>query len=130
MSKILYSPVGDSLTSDFANLDPVTWSGPIYNNLPLPTGSGFWVTLNAATIFIRGITAAPHGTMLLIYHGAIVAGVWNIRFQHLHASGTVGNKLVLASSGSDVTLLRYRNIYLRYNETLDSGNGAWDVLSG
>ena len=129
MSKIISRPVGDSIVPDFLNLDNVTWSGN-QNNLPFPVGgSGFRVTLDTATIYIRGIDAASHGTMLLIYNGANIGGTYNIRIQNLHASGTVGNKFVNVGT-SDITILRYRNVYVRYDNTLDSGNGAWHVLSG
>lgn len=127
MSIVISNPVGDSFVSDFAHLDEITFTGNV-NNLALPVGRGYRMLASGMSINISGIVAAPHNTMLLLYCAGSIGGIYYTRLLTLSALSSPGNKIITTWTGS-FTVQRYRMLYLRYNETLDSGNGAWHFMT-
>jgi len=75
---------------------------------------------------LTGIEAAPHGTILLLFN-KYNASSYNIVVKNLNASSSAGSKFQ-SPDGADVNIRRAGMLYIRYNETFDSGNGAWHLI--
>lgn len=114
---------GGSLAADFANLQPVTWAVD-QHNVALPTGSGWRINL-AANRDLTGVAGGTDGKVLLVFPGG--AGSGNLKIKKLNTSSAVGNRFVTPDL-ADYDLKEKGSVYIRYDSTLDGGNGAWHVL--
>lgn len=124
MSAIVYRPTGVSLVDDFNNLYPQTW-GSTKSNWPMPPAgnSGYRINLTA-NVNLTGVVAQLHGTVLLLFNQGNTSG-YLITIKHNSVASAAGNKFLLPQSSP---LEIFENIYIRYDETLSLGVGAWHLL--
>jgi len=78
-------------------------------------------------INLTGIEAAPHGTVLFLLNEHN-ASSYQIILSNLSASSSAGNRFQ-GPNNTDITIRKGSSVYIRYDETFDSGNGAWHIIN-
>jgi len=94
---------------DYSNLDNVTWSVNM-NNIPLPLGNGWRITLTTG-IDITGIVAAAHDTRLMLFNANAINSV---KLKRENTNSLAVNRFALPGD-ADYSIGKYVTTLLRYD---------------
>ena len=105
-------------------LDPLTVALH-QNDYALPPNGAGWRFHVTSDINITGLTAAPNGTILLMFNAGPTKK--KISLRHNDAASLIANRFFLWDE-VNLDLKLYESKFIRYDSLLNAGNGGWHCI--